>query len=532
MDTKTDKRRLKSAYSGDKPTLFLEPAPHECKAFLNFEGSLKAYYALDRAKKDDSAPGVEPSTHHFDYGGESFELSFRRKSSGFIPPDRDDYRLESVPEFVLDVEAVTEPRKRHVNFVLSPRCDGLQTSSGAFQSPDFTGVSVHAQGANLSPTDYPQLLRFAAETIDVNPRYFDTPHKTSTLYEYERYVRIRRSKSSPIHKSGGTIEQLFEHITDIARRREFVDDNTKTSGFYNVVRFDSDASGSILSGHSLGKQVKHYHPKHPRSDANNPLYHPKLGVLFRSSLNRDTVRWDDVEQVERELDETLLNVLSWSGLPTRSDSSVYVSDAYFDASESYSKIALRDNPLPQIRREQNALVVENVSANPSLEQSDVDVLEVMTDGGSQIDDETTAGEIASETDWSRRTVYRVLERLDGVLTSSNGSVRFASSYLRDSVGSLLGEVRDALERDEKVGESQSRSVFQEWCRTYGVEVTDDDDAFLQLRLGRLNDKSIEDILRDGYRAWRESGRVSRRFKMANVVYHKDGFTHHKSRALR
>ena len=167
----------------------------------------------------------------------------------------------------------------------------------------------------------------------------------------------------------------------------------------------------MLAGHELGKKIKLYDPKHPPSNADNPLYHPKLGVSLKTNINANgSVPWRDRARLERECDELLLNILSWSGLSTRADPSVYISDAYFDATESTRSRRLIDDPTPAIKRKQETVVIDGLTANPDLNESDRDTLVAMTDGGT-----ATPDDLADETGYSKRTVYRVIDRLEDIL---------------------------------------------------------------------------------------------------------------------
>ena len=218
-----------------------------------------------------------------------------------------------------------------------------------------------------------------------------------------------------------------------------------------------------------------------------------------------------------------MNLLSWAGLPSRVDPSVYVEDAYFRVQESTRPLTLIDDPTPEIRREQDALV-SSLPVDPDLTASDRDVLEAIVDGGQPVD------EVESDTGWSKRTVYRVLERLDDLLSLQDGTVGFASEYLGDAVRSALSDTLEVLRRDTD-GEDAG-SAFAAWKRRYGVEVEDPADAHLQLRFGRIPGDVI-DACRDGWRAWVKSGRDPRRFKTARVRWvDSEGRSNYRIRALR
>jgi hypothetical protein len=352
--------------------------------------------------------------------------------------------------------------------------------------------------------------------LDVNPRYFERIHPYSNVFAFERYVRLTRSKSSKVVGPNSPMQRIFEHVAGDAKFRELREDDRDLEGYHHRVKIDSAGAATLVDGHSLGKKIKHYHPKHVRDDSDDPLFHPKLGVSLQQNVNADgAVSWSDREALVHELDETLLNVLSWAGLPVRADSSVYVEDAYFSVRETARDLSLVPDPTPEIRREQDAIVTKALTANADLNESDVGTLEVVADGG-----RTPEEIIASEIGFKKRTVRRVVDRLSDVLSIENGDVGFASDYLASAVQRALGDVADALDKD---GDSSGEgSAFDAWRHRYGVECEDPPDARLQLRIGRV-DEDLKAILREGYLAWIQSGRKGRRFDTAKFSYRKGGF---------
>lgn len=502
-----------------EPTTAIEPAPHELSANLIFTAhGLSPYYALDATVKD--AGGSDSAVVELD--GERYDLTLYYQESGLEPWDSREFQIETVREFRIKFEAANDSvGERGGTFHVSPRWPDMESKGDGPNpsTPDIIGVNVRVDGSNIPAGDYPELLRRGMDAFGIDAGYFaeSKVHDYSNVFQYEKYVRISRDKSEQVIGRGGPLEQIFEHVETEADFRELREDDRELQGYHHRVKFDSEAADSLLSGHTYGKKVKHYHPENPRDDASSPLYHPKVGVSLQSNLTVDTVRWADLDDLGTELDELLINLLSWAGLSTR-EGETYVSDAYFEATESPKDIRLVDNPLPEIKRKQETTVVDGLTANPDLNQSDRDVVELMADGGRRdVDD------VATESDYSKRTVYRVVNRLDDILSKANGVVRFKSNFIGKTVRGTLSELRETL---ESVGESAGDSVgaFRKWANAHGVEVDDSRSARLTLRFGRVPDgEDMTDILRDGWRAWIRSGRNGRRFKSGKAEYQQSGF---------
>ena len=485
----------------------LDPSPHEFSGNLIFtEYELSPHLPLNRQVQK-SGWSVSTSVR---YAGETYDVTLTCQQSGLKPRDDPDFHPETVREFRISMNARDDVGERKASYHVAPRWPDMESKGDSPDpsSPNIVGVNVRAQGSNLPLNAYPALLQRAADALKLDPAYFRDLHPDSNIFAFERYVRIRREKSSKVVGMDSPMQRIFEHVAGEGTFRELrEDDRGGVEGYHHRVTMDSEGVAALVPEHSMGKKLKHYHPEHPREDPNDPLYHPKVGVSLQPNLNSgQSVAWSDRDDLRRELDETLVNLLLWAGLPTRVDSSVYVEDAYFGLSESNRPLTLIDDPTPEIRREQDAFV-SSLPVDPDLTTSDRDVLEAVVDGGRPVD------EVKDETGWSKRTVYRVLERLDDLLSLRGGTVRFASEYLGDAVRSALSDTLDVLRRDTNT-EGQS-SAFTAWKRRYGVEVEDPADAHLQLRFGRIPGDVI-DACRDGWQAWVKSGRDPRRFKTARV----------------
>lgn len=503
---------------GSDQLLAIDPAPHELSGNLIFTAdTLRPYFAFDSVVKD--VDGAESTTIDFD--GDRYELQLYHEQSGLKPPaDPDfDFRLESVREFRIKFKIQDDVGQKSGSFHIAPRWPDMESKgdSPTPSTPDITGVNIRVDGSNLAIDKYSELLRQAADAFDINSGYFADSkiHRYSNIWQFEYYVRINRDRADRITGSGGPLRRIFHHVESDGGFRELREDNRDSGGDHHRVQVDSDGAGKLLAGHELGKKIKLYDPKHPPSNADNPLYHPKLGVSLKTNINANgSVPWRDRARLERECDELLLNILSWSGLSTRADPSVYISDAYFDATESTRSRRLIDDPTPAIKRKQETVVIDGLTANPDLNESDRDTLVAMTDGGT-----ATPDDLADETGYSKRTVYRVIDRLEDILRSRAGFVEFASEYLADTVRSTLAGAKEAIERDNSNG---GTSPWKRFVNAHGVDVDDPTDGRLKLRFGRLSGGVDRDLIEAGLRAWTNSGRNRRRFEYGKARWESDG----------
>jgi hypothetical protein len=235
----------------------------------------------------------------------------------------------------------------------------------------------------------------------------------------------------------------------------------------------------------------------------------------------DPVYWSGRDELQNELDELLVNVLAWSGISTRSDASprssgVYVEDGYFEATESVRELRLVDNPLPTIKREQKAAISECLTANPNRTESDVQCLKAVSGGG-----QTDIDKVAEQTDFSTRTIYRVIGRMDDVLTAIDGSAGFVSDFMRNQVEAVISDLESLTTESDGSG-NNGASAWQRWLNARGIE-SDKDNGQLRLRFGEVAPTTdVKEILKSGLKAWRKSGRDPKRFRYGWAEYTQAG----------
>jgi hypothetical protein len=497
--------------SVDASSARLATAPHEFEGNLIFTADdLAPFYAIDAVvKQHDGATDTTIS-----YDGREWEVVLTYQQSGLDPWADDSFQLQSVREYRIKAVAQDDGLgERKASFHVAPRWPNMTSGGEPVSTPDITGINVTTQGSNLQIDDYPGLLRAAADGLGIDPGYFEELHRYSNIYTYEEYVRLHRERSADVIGTEGPLRRIYEYVSEPGSFRELREDDRGADGYYHRVQVDGDGAAALLDGHRVGKQIKHYHPKHARSDADpsDALSHPKVGVAFMQKLTDDgAVAWTDRERLASETREQLLNVLAWAGLPVVPDPDTYIADTYFavePAGEGRPDVSIVEDPTPEIRREQDQVVIEGLTANPDLNASDRDVVELLTDGGAHVN------EVADETGYCRRTIYRVVKRLEELLDVSNGHVELASKHLRDGVRTVFSQAREMLE-DRATGED---SVFRKWANAHGITVENARQGRLVLRFGQVGARTdLKELVMDGLHFWKRDDRDPDRFKGAKA----------------
>ena len=493
----------------------------EVEGHLVYTGDdLMPHFALDRVVKD--ADGTKEAT--FDRGGKPWRTRLVYNIGGLAPRDDPEYQLESVPEHRIYVKPVNDPAgKRRATFHIAPRWHDMKTTDGKpVSTPNIVGVDVDFSGAKLPLDAYPDLLRRAADALDMNPDYFADEHSYSNIYTAETYARVNREKTDAMFGDNSPMQRIFELSRRTGSYRKLIEDDRGEDGSMHLTAFTSETAGALIDGHSRGKRLKHYLLKHPPEDLSNPLANPKVGMLFKKNLNDEgSEPWADRHDLRRELDEGLLNLLSWSGLPTRPNGDTFIEDGYFEPTDSAQpRIDIIEDPTPGIRRRQGTAVMKALCGpgvgNADLNQSDTDAMEVLADGGRDVDD------LARLIGMSRRTVYNIVARLNDILALDSGTVAFGSNYLASKAQQGLESASVAFDADG--GASAETGPWAKFKARYAPEVGDDpEDDTLALRFGEVpDDTDMSDVLKEGLRAWLRSGREERRFRFGRARWVQDG----------
>ena len=357
----------------------------------------------------------------FELAGEQWEVTLSYRDSGLAHPGArlptgTEFQLDSMREFDLHVESADDPvGERTFHAHLAPRWQGMRSESGEeIPVPDDIeeGVNLHVQGSNIEFDQYLLLIQNAMSAIRIQRGYFESLHEFSTVLDAERYVRLHEDASGPVHAWDGPIAQLghpLEH--DHVGRRKLVqyesdERGRQQPGYYHTATLGSQRVTEAFPSHALPKEVKHYYAKEAATmSTDRETAHPKVGVSYQKSF------WDDklgasrsnIEQLNEELEETLLSVLAEAGIALKPGTGVYVEDAYFEPTASERDRTLVELDFTQHRQE--SVVIKYVADGPA--PTAWESLEVLvTDGG-----EVSPQDIAEETGRHPGSVRRALDRI-------------------------------------------------------------------------------------------------------------------------
>jgi len=506
----------------------VETAPHEFNARFNYDDGLSAFFAADRAVKagDGSQEG------RFEAFGERWNVTLYYQDSNIVPPENGrtpagtPWRLTEPREFRLKVEA-DEPDEmagqKSFNAHLAPRWDGMKTedSQGRTNRPNVPfeeGMSLKIQGSNIEFKHYLELVKMAAEAVDINPSYFarEPRHDSSVVTQAERYVRVHEDHSGPVHARDGPLARAGHLLEDDRGGRREIEqtdvDETgeKVPGYRHQVGLDERRVREVWPNHELPKRFKHYRARESKS-LSGPLRHPKVGAIYYGSLWRDRrenhgVTDDDLEQLTHELEESLLSILADAGLDVTS-SDQYVSDDYFEAVTSDRERSIVNLPLEELRANQESVVISQVA--DGLSPIQWETLETLvTDGG-----EVAPEDIAESGGFHEDSVYRALDKMDELVEREYGRVSLESTYVaelvHDAVTSAKERTREAVEAAGKALEAADRglddrtSAFVAFASSH-FERYDETGDGLKINFGEIEADTTEAARREIKRKLREA----------------------------
>ncbi len=525
-------------------------APHELNATLWFLGTLAPYWALSGAMLGDPFEG---ST--------SFEIPIRRDDSVELFEFEIYYQqgaIEPIAQFDLETDSMYEwrlvgrgPNRKKLSFHIRPRFAGMNISTpweGIWddldddQHADPEGIDVVVNSSNIEPDAIPKHFRTVVNTIcsEAGQRFNDShldPGKidgeNSHISQFERYVRLTRNFSQKLTHEGGYFWKLSHLLaSEKGQKYEYKVDNEEVVGYNH--RFNYPAgSARELPGQRLGKQLKHYHPKHTRKkQTDDPLYYPKFAALFKRgdgdslTLNQSPVAWNDRDELTKELEETIINCLEHADIPTDAELA-FVADDHFKIETSDIPIQLHPDPTPEIEARQESIIIRTFR---ELTDADLDVVNEIASNG-----ESHYRTVADGAGRDISTIYRALEHLDGILDNSNGYIRFRSRKCAEEIRDVLRTTEqqmDAawkataglLEIDDRVLEKMS-GAMQRWLSRYAAEIVDDDSGQIRIKiesvLSRLRGSSspwAPEVLQEALDAWVGSGGNERDLRNATVEY--------------
>lgn len=528
----------------------IEPHPHEFRANLIYGAhDLSPWFACDSRVK----AGGGSQWGDFTHNGEKWRVRLYYQDSGIVHPGHElptgtRIEVENIREFRLSVRRNPEEDelgKQKLNAHLSPRWPGIQveTDAGKTRSLSYPEqalgecVNVSVTGSNIGFADYPELLARAAESVGIAGRYFSTPHGLSNVQDASLEVRVRRDDSGPIHSRDGPIARMGHLLeTDRSGYRKIVqnDDDERgrnLPGFYHTVTLGPGRVRECWPTHRLPVEIKHYYAREAyEADENAPLAHPKLCVSYQVSRWQETLYWSELDDMESELKRTLYTVLAESGLdvsPQRG-TGPYVEDAYWTPGVEAQPEGVHPTTLDltRIEQDQESVVIRQVADGLSpVEWESLQTL--VSDGGT-----VSPRDIAEEHDRHEDSVRRALRRLEGMVERRYGEVALASDRIAELTLHAVEAAREeaenavkravdasasALEADER-GLSGGMGAFMAWAARHGIDVQNQTDARMVLRMGGYHYRETADKIQQGHRLWTKAGLPEGEFRRAQIRF--------------
>lgn len=491
----------------------------------------RPYWALRQIYSHEIDGGAKSVPVEID--GEEWSVSLSFQESGLEP--RTDDEADQLYEYRLNANGQGH---RKIRLLIQPRLGWDDDDRRPRSVPASLGEAVNVRvdiAVNVEPDDtrrlVPRLLKGTFDELGVRwtmDFLAGQLHEFSTITQLERYVRLERDQAHKLVRSGGIFRRLFATVADVEGSKiVYSADNSGLVGHNHQLRLDTTAISQLFSGWRTGGQLKHYHPEHVgERDPDDPLYHPKVGFLFKKGWNDDNaVRFSQLEELQQQIEENLMNFLEWSDVSTK-PGGWFVEDDHFAPVASERDIAFFDDPTPEIEREQDSVILRTMSR---LQDSDRDVLEEVADRIPRTDGGVHVDEIEEATGWGSSTIYRVLKRLGGLLENEHGNVSFVSAKIAE-------RVRDVVEQIDEVVDSAARAIedvlsvdprdlerkgraWQNWINRYGAELVEDfSDGRGKIRIRQIMSiyKSdpvpyLPEILEWGLIAWDNAGRTASAF---------------------
>lgn len=534
----------------------IETAPHEFAANLLFtEWGLAPWFAFNSSIKR----GNGKQTAEFSLDGERWicQLTYRNDSNIVHPGDR----TPTHTEWKLQPDTTTDPNTIKKEYAvkiarhpdedehgqqdfsahITPRWSGMMglSSDGSLSPisiPDeiTEAINVRVQGSNIEFDRYHQLLVQGFRSIDINPGYVGTAHRLSNIQDAERYVRVHSGECGPIHSRSGPLASLGHLLeTDREGYRKVVqnDQNERgqtVEGYYHVATLGPTRIQEAWPSHGLPKEIKHYYSRESVNlPDSHPLAHPKLGASYQ--VNRqphdETLYFDQIEQLNHELEETVRSVLDDAGLDLNpiTGTGPYVDcDPYFDAhfvdGESPTRLSLT-----QIESEQENVVIRHLAGGLTNTQWDY-LQALVTDGG-----RLSPQDIANESDRHVESVRRSLREMDDLVETGYSEVALRSDYVADIVYQALRdaqrEVKKAIETvGQAVSDDERRidehiSAWQAWGRRHGIDHHDEPGEQMEFEMGEVTNKTqLVKLLRQGEKLWDQMDQSVEEFRNSSVSW--------------
>jgi hypothetical protein len=512
------------------------PGTHELGAKLLYhdeEHGLSPFFGIASAFDD----VINRRVDSFEFDGEDWQFWYKDDGEnddttgckywqGKIAARLED-PFEAYNEYQIKVVQEDDVERRYANFQFRPSLpDPMHVDKEEpIQSlPDDLpeGVRVQVDSANLEPEEVLALLRSLAEYLDVNSQYFadEHIHPYSRCYNLAQYVRTKRDVSEErITNMGGLLDELAKFGRQAGGRGEYKWDNEEIQGHRNAVAMDETSWEKLMAGRprEVATLLKSYHMNNPNKSVVTATDNPKLEVQYSTEYSeRSTIPWTaeeddvfDVDDLQRELDENLVNALHWAGLDTRANPEHYVSDEYWDIVEDEREVALHESPFEVLEKIEGDIATQHFNRQDATD-GEREVLRAFADGGM-----LSYEEAAERSDTSTSTVSRTVQRFESVLTKAGNRVGPADDLIRDKFQQLFESVERAVKYvdrslsdvvDEMNVLKAEDSPFARWMRQYGVTATEQGDSLkLEITTGQFSKYDVQKILRKGLDAARSTG---------------------------
>lgn len=518
------------------------PAPHEFDGNAIFP-TLQPWLAADRRLKD----GGGSQVGSFVRRGERWVVKLWYSEGNLLPPESGVTEVGTLIEF----ETIREPRltvcrhpdedptgEQDFSVHMAPRWQGLRgkTNDGEVKEIPvpptlIEGVNCRIQGSNIRFDRYLSLLKEAAASVGIGAHHFEELHQASNIQDAEMYVRLHCDESGPVHGRDGPIASMAHLLeSDRSGYRKLVQNDDDLNGrnlpgYYHTVTLGPRRIQEAFPSHEIPKEIKHYYAKHALSKTrNHPLRHPKLGASYQSSRWDETLGWDDLDKLKRELTETVLSVLADAGIPLDpgDDGGPYVADSYFEPeTREYRENPVTSLDLTRIRSDQESVVIKHVADGLSpVEWESLQTL--VADGG-----EISPADIAEEHDRHPGSVRRALRRIDDLVQREYNRVSLASNYVaelvHDAVESAREQTRRAVEAGAKALEAAERgldkatSALVAWAASHDLQLNETDE-YVRVDFGRMEVDDVADAkrkirkaLRAGIDLWTDAQRNPSKF---------------------
>jgi len=525
----------------------VETAPHEYTAnYLYAADGLRPFFAADRAVKD----GGGSVNGRFEIDGERWTTMLYYQDSGIVHPGEvtpggTPFQLDEMREFRLKVqrhEREDSAGQQSFNAHLAPRWQGMMAESDDGDRSEINvpeaiteAVNVKISGSNIEFDRYEELLQRGFESVGIGRSYFERPHEFSNIVDAERYVRLDKRRSGPVHARDGPIasmSRLLENDRDGFRKlveNDRDEHGRNLPGYYHTVTLDAQRVREAFPSQKLPKEVKHYYAREAVTKADDhPLAHPKLGASYQVSKWDGKLGVDEIDTLNDELTQTVLSVLKDAGLQINpgGDQGPFFPGAYFDAAPvERDRDPTVSLDLTQIRHEQESVVFKHVINDGGLSPVEQESLQyLVSDGG-----RSSPTDIADEHDRHPDSVRRALRRMNDLVEREYDRVSLRSHHVAELVADAVQQAESAVENAVEMGAraldaaergvEEGTSALVAWAARHDLDLNETSEGEVEIHLGEIQGETKRDVkdkirqrIREGMDVWVNAGQDKTTFK--------------------